>query len=87
MVTAFPKRNQIPTDLREAEFRDSIHRVSDYEKPRRCYSWTAVNTIKSNPVVSAEAEGLAGKALVYTKETNLLKYMDVLKKPMRTFLL
>lgn len=72
--TAFPERNQVHGNLWEAEFCDSIHHKSDKQNPRTYYSWIPVNTIESNPVIAAQAEGLAGKALVYTGRSNLLKY-------------
>lgn len=68
---AFPERNQIHGNLWEAEFCDSMHHVSDEQNPRTYYSWIPVNTIESNPVIAAEAEGLAGKALVYIGRSNL----------------
>lgn len=69
--------------ISETELCDSIHHISDEQNPRTYYSWIPVNTIESNPVISAEAQG---KALVYTGRSNLLIYRDILKSK-RTFLL
>lgn len=48
-----------------------MHHVCDEQNPRIYYSWIPVNTIESNPVIAAEAEALAGKALVYIGRSNL----------------
>lgn len=69
--------------ISQTEFCDSIHHISHEQNPRTYYSWIPVNTIESNPVISAEAEG---KALVYIGRSNLLKSRDI-PKSMGTFLL
>lgn len=52
------------------------------KKPRTYYSWIPVNTIESNPVISAEAECLTGKALV-----QIGKSTQIHQKSTWTFLL